>query len=293
LAVNPMDRFAAINGKKQHAISLLRKHRGVLVALSGGVDSAVLLAIACEAVGPGSVLAVTGRSAAVTGQEVDDARAVAATLGARHQVVETHEIESASYRANTGDRCFQCRTELFAVLARTASAEGIAAIAYGAIVDDLGDDRPGMAAAKQLGILAPLLDAGIGKNDVRELAFDFNLHIHDKPASPCLASRIPIGVEVTAEKLDQVGRAEAALRELGFRIFRVRHHGEVARLELGEGESDRLADASVRAEVVAAVRQAGFRFVSLDLADYRSGSLNAGSAPAALHSIEPKRVSGQ
>ena len=270
--------------KKQRAISLLREHRTVLVALSGGVDSAALLAVACEAIGPERVLAVTGRSGAVTEAEIDDAREVARALNVRHEVVETFEIERAEYRANTGDRCFYCRSELFAVLSGMAAQRGIDAIAYGAIVDDLGDHRPGMDAARQLGVLAPLLDAGIGKDDVRALAIEFNLHVHEKPASACLASRIPIGVEVTPERLHEVGRAEAALRSLGFRQFRVRHHGEIARIEFGAGELERLVDPALRTEVVRAVKDAGFRFVAVDLEPYRQ---------AGLYLIEPSRVSGQ
>jgi uncharacterized protein len=270
--------------KKQRAISVLREHRTVLVALSGGVDSAALLAVACEALGSERVLAVTGRSAAVTEGEIDDAREVARALNVRHEVVDTFELERSEYRANTGDRCFHCRSELFSVLSEMASRRGFDAIAYGAITDDLGDHRPGMEAARQLGILAPLLDADIGKNDVRVLAKEFNLHLHEKPASACLASRIPIGVEVTPERLSEVARAEGVLRGLGFRQCRVRHHGEIARIEFGAGEIDRLVDSALRDEIVRSIKGAGFRFVAVDLEPYRQ---------ARLYSIEPKRVSGQ
>ena len=279
--------------KTRRAISVLRNHRRVLVALSGGVDSAVRLAFAREALGSDGVLAVTGRSAAVTEMEIADARRVAGLLGVRHEAVDTREIDRPGYKANAGDRCFHCRSELFTVLLELAAAQGLGAVAYGAIVDDLGDHRPGMDAARRLGILAPLLDAGIGKNDVREFAEQLNLHVHDKPSNACLASRIPMGIEVTPERLRQVGAAESALRSLGFCVFRVRHHGEVARLELGEGESDRLQEPVLRAAVVAAVRAAGFRFVTLDLADYRSGSLNGGEPNGRLYSIAPNRDKGQ
>jgi uncharacterized protein len=288
-----MHDFTVVIEKKQRAISLLRKHRGVLVALSGGVDSATLLALACEALGPGNVLAVTGRSESVTDHELEDARRVAAALQVRHEIVDTRELDRAEYRANSGDRCFHCRSELFAVLSSTAASHGIEVIAYGAIVDDLGDDRPGMKAARDLGILAPLLDADICKNDVRKLATMLGIHIHDKPASPCLASRIPIGIEVNAERLGQVGRAEAALRGLGFRQFRVRYHGDIARLELGDDESDKLASADLRESVVSAVKREGFRFVVLDLEGYRIGGAGVETSKRRLYSIDPARESGQ
>ncbi len=279
-----MNDFYWIIRKKQRALSLLREHRTVLVALSGGVDSAALLAIACEALGPDRVLAVTGRSGSVTGAEIDDARRVAQALKVRHEVVDTFELERAEYRANTGDRCFHCRSELFEVLSALAAERGIDAIAYGAIVDDLSDHRPGMEAARRMGILAPLLDAGIGKNDVRTFANEYKLHVHEKPASACLASRIPIGTEVTIERLTQVGQAEAALRSLGFRQFRVRHHGEMARIEFGTGEVERLADPILRAEIVRAVKDAGFRLATVDLEAYRE---------TGLYSIGPRPEIGQ
>ena len=279
-----MTRSVGIIQKKQLAISVLREHRTVLVALSGGVDSAALLAVACEALGPANVLAVTGRSPSVTQDEIRDAGEVARTLKVQHDVVDTFELDKPEYRANSGDRCFHCRSELFGVLSRLAKLRGIDAIAYGAIVDDLGDHRPGMDAARELGILSPLLDAGIGKNDVRELANEFGLHVYEKPSSACLASRIPIGSEVTPERLQQVGEAEAALRRLGFRQFRVRHHGDIARIELGAGEADRLVDPELRAEIARRVRNAGFLFVAVDLEDYRAGG---------FYLIGPSRETGQ
>jgi uncharacterized protein len=252
----------------------MRQQERLLVALSGGVDSAVLLGLAVEAVGPGSVLAVTGRSDSLAGRDLADARRVARDLGARHEVVSTHEMRRDGYRANAGDRCFHCRAELFDVLRTLADRHGIPAIAYGAIKDDVGDFRPGMAAARQRGILAPLLDAGLGKADVRALAAEMGLAVGEKPAGACLASRLPVGTEVTAGRLAEIERAEAALAALGFRQFRVRHHGPVARLELDPEGDRRLADAETRARVVQAIRAAGFRYVALDLEGYRTGSLN-------------------
>jgi uncharacterized protein len=286
-----MNVSAGLIQKKARAISVLRAHRAVVVALSGGVDSATLLAIACEALGPENVLAVTGRSGAVPEREIEDARRVAGTLGVRHTVVDTHEIESPGYKANNGDRCYHCRTELFDVLEGISLRSGIEAVAYGAIVDDLGDDRPGMEAARKMGVLAPLLDAEISKSDVRELAYQYRLHIHDKPSNACLASRIPMGSEVTPDRLAQVDRAETALRRFGFRQFRVRHHGEVARIELSGEDLVRLASNDVREEVVRRVKEAGFRFVALDLEGYNRG--RAETPAGRLYSITPVREGGQ
>jgi len=279
--------------KRLTAISLLREHRAVVVALSGGVDSATLLALACEALGADRVLAVTARSESVTEREIEDARRVASTLGVRHEVVETHEVDRAGYRANAGDRCFHCRTELFEVLSTLAVGRGFETIVYGAIVDDLGDDRPGMLAAAHFGIRAPLMEAGICKNDVRILAKMLDMHVHDKPANACLASRIPKGREVTPDALRQVGEAEAAVRDLGFRQFRVRHHGEIARLEFGEDEFARLESATLRSSIVAAVKRAGFRFVAMDLEGYRPGGSPDPSAGGRLYRIDPIRETGQ
>lgn len=260
--------------KREIAIRRLRECGSVVVALSGGVDSAVLLALAVEALGRDRVLAATGLSPTLPSSDLQDAREVASALGCRHEVVETRELELPAYKANAGDRCLHCRTELFRVLEGLASSRGMNAIVYGAIVDDTTDYRPGMRAAARRGIVAPLLDAGLHKPEIRALAAGAGLTVRDKPAAACLASRIPAGTEVTAERLAQVERAEAVLRRLGFGLFRVRHHGEVARLELDPAGARRLRDSRIRSEVVAGVRDAGFRFVTADLEGYRTGSLN-------------------
>jgi uncharacterized protein len=283
----------SLEARRARAIASLRRLRRLAVALSGGVDSAVLLALAVEAVGASDVVAVTGRSDAVTPRELEDAGAVAAALGVRHQVLATRELDRPGYRANAGDRCFHCRSELFELLGEFARQERIPAIAYGAILDDLGDHRPGMEAARRHGVAAPLLEAGISKNDVRALAKTFGLHVSEKPANPCLASRIPIGTEVTAERLSEVARAENALWALGFRELRVRHHGEIARLELGDVESARLESAALRSRVVEAVKAAGFQFVVVDLEGYRPSGIRAATVPPLLYSIEPIRETGQ
>ncbi len=256
------------------ALDLLRGLGRVVVALSGGVDSAALLALAVEALGRDNVLAATAVSASLPTWELEDARAVARALGVRHAIVETRELQREDYRANRGDRCFHCRSELFERLAELAQREGYAAVAYGAIRDDLLDFRPGMKAARSLGAVAPLLEAGLTKEDVREIARRRGLPVSDKPAAACLASRIPVGTPVTPERLARIARAEAALRELGLRQLRVRDHGDVARVELDAEGLGRLADPTFRRELASAVRDAGFRFAAVDLEGYRPGSLN-------------------
>lgn len=282
---------SALDLKKQAVVIGLRECASVVVALSGGVDSAVLLALALEAVGKDRVLAVTGQSPSLPAADLEAARLVARTLGARHQLVRTRELEREGYVANAGDRCFHCRTELFEALIDLARRLGFRRVAYGAITDDMGDVRPGMRAAEQHGVLAPLLEAGLDKREVRELAVQAGLPVHDKPASACLSSRIPIGTRVTTERLVQVERAETALRELGFRQFRVRHHEQVARLELDADGERHLALPGVRARVVQVLREAGYLFVALDLEGYRTGSLNR--LTATVQRIGPAREAGQ
>ena len=280
-----------IDKKLNTCISYIRSRAsGLVVALSGGVDSAALLWVAGRALGPERVLAATGRSPAVPEQDLGDAAAVARKVGCRHRVVETRELDRPAYVENRGDRCFHCRTELFEILGALAREEGFGAVAYGAIVDDLGDDRPGMQAARDAGVLAPLLESGMGKDDVREIAALAGLPVRDKPAAACLSSRLPAGTPVTAERLGQVERAEAAIRALGFGRVRVRHHGDVARLELEPDAIDRALDGDVRARLAEAIRSAGFRFATLDLEGYRTGG---GVGGARLYRIDPQRDSGQ
>jgi len=277
--------------KKKEAIGVVRNAGPMLVALSGGVDSAVLLAIAREALGPARLLAATGRSPAVTDAEIADAAEVARRLGVDHRVVDTFELERPGYRANAGDRCFHCRSELFERMATLAGERGFSAMAYGAITDDLGDHRPGMEAARRMGVLAPLLMAKIGKSDVRRLASHYDLHISAKPASACLASRIPVGTAVSPRVLHQVAEAEAVLARLGFGRVRVRHHGDTARVEVDPPDLPRFQDPPTRDAVLAGLRSAGFRSVVVDLDGYRQGGA---SAPAPrLHSIEPQPDGGQ
>ncbi|NMR21273.1 ATP-dependent sacrificial sulfur transferase LarE [Cellulomonas fimi] len=244
------------------------------VAFSGGVDSSALVALAAHALGRERVVAVLGVSPSLAADERDAAHVVAATVGVEVVEVETHEGDRADYRRNDVDRCFHCKDELFARISdEVVAAHGLVAVAYGENADDARrPDRPGSAAATRHAVLRPLADAGIDKAAVRRIARAFGLPSADKPAAPCLASRIPHHSEVTPEKLDQVERAEAGLRRLGLTDLRVRHHGDIARLEVPVGDIAAVAAAPLRDEVLRVVRSAGFRFVALDLAGVQSGA---------------------
>jgi uncharacterized protein len=248
----------------------------VVVACSGGVDSCLLAVVAHQELGP-SALVVTAVSPAVPEEEVAQVRALAAEHGFRWRAVTTEELARPGYVANAGDRCYHCRSELFDVLTPIAAAEGPGvAVAVGTIVDDLSDHRPGQRAAAERGVRTPLADAGFSKADVRAAAHRLGLPVWDKPAAACLASRIPYGTPVTVGTLTRVGRAEAALRALGFADLRVRHYGDLARLEVPVTDLERVLER--RAEVVAAVRDAGYLYATLDLEGLRSGNLNAALA---------------
>jgi pyridinium-3,5-biscarboxylic acid mononucleotide sulfurtransferase len=258
------DRLAALRAG-------VRRLRKVVVACSGGVDSCLLAVVAHQELGP-SALAVTAVSPAVPAEEVAQVEELAARWGFRWQAVRTAELDRPGYVANAGDRCYHCRSELFDVLAPIAAAEG-AAVAVGTIVDDLSDHRPGQRAAAERAVQTPLADAGFTKDDVRAAARTLGLPVWDKPAAACLASRIPYGTPVTVGTLGRVGRAEAAVRALGFPELRVRHYGDLARLEVPLADLARVLER--RAEVVAAVTAAGYVYATVDLEGLRSGNLNA------------------
>jgi len=245
----------------------------VVVAYSGGVDSAYLASAAHKVLGA-RMLAVTAVSASLSGFDRSQAEACAAQLALPHEFIETGEVSNPSYRANAPDRCFFCKDELFRKLGDLARARGYAAVAYGVNLDDLGDWRPGAAAARDHGVRTPLVDAQLKKMDIRELARRAGVPVWDRPASPCLASRIAYGVEVTEDRLTAVEKGEEALRALGFVRFRVRHHGELARIEVAPDELARALEPSMAERFVEALKPLGFTYVTLDLEGYRQGSLN-------------------
>jgi uncharacterized protein len=251
--------------------SRLAELERVVVAFSGGADSALLAWAAADVLGD-RALAVTAVSPSLAPEEEADCAALAAEWGLRWRAVPTDELADPAYAANDGDRCYHCKAELMAVLGPLAEAEG-AHMALGVNLDDLGDRRPGQQAAAERGAVFPLVDAGLTKAAVREVSRALGLRTWDKPAAACLASRVPYGTPVTFRVLEEVARAESGLKRLGFRALRVRHHGDVARVELPLDELD--AALARRDEVVAAVRDAGYRYVTLDLEGLRSGNLNA------------------
>ena len=246
----------------------------VVVAYSGGVDSAYLACVAGEMLGD-RALAVTADSASYPERHRRLAIQIAQQFGLRHEIIHTNELERPEYRANPANRCYYCKHELYTHLTRIA-ADRQAVVVDGNNADDRGDYRPGRQAAREFGVRSPLDEANLGKDEIRELSRRAGLPTWDEPASACLSSRIPYHTEVTDEKLRMIERAEQALRALGFRVCRVRHHDEVARLEIGRGEMQRALEPEVGAAIVRELKAIGYRYVSLDLQGYRTGSLNEG-----------------
>jgi uncharacterized protein len=253
--------------------SRIRSLESCVVAFSGGVDSSLVACLAVRALGD-RALAVTAVSSALATGELDGARAVAREIGIRHETITTAELEREGYRRNDRDRCYHCKTELYDALHDLARGRGYRAVLSGANADDLGDWRPGLRAAEEHGVVHPLLEASVGKEEVRTLARTLRVPSAEKPAAPCLASRIPYGTAVDPQALARIDRAELALKRLGYRILRVRHFGELGRVELGGDELGRALTPAGRTEVTAAVASAGYSAVEISEEPFRSGSLN-------------------
>jgi uncharacterized protein len=263
----------ALEAKYARLVVLLREMQSVVVAFSGGVDSTLLARAAGDALGPRALL-VTADSETYPEAELAEARRLAELMGLRHVVVRTEELAHPEYARNGANRCFFCKEELFGRLAPIAEREGIATLVYGANLDDLGDHRPGMKSAQARGVRAPLIEAELSKGEIRELSRARGLPTWDKPSFACLSSRFQYGDRITAEKLRQVDAAEAFVRSLGFRQFRVRHHDRLARLEIPLEEIPRLWQDGRHEAIVTRLRELGYLYVAVDLGGFQSGSAN-------------------
>ena len=276
----PMNEFPiadkALSVKVDKLERILRPMDRVLVAFSGGVDSTLLLKAAVDVLGVDNVLAVIAGSETYPGKEIREAGALAKKLKIKYRVIHTHEINNPDFVRNPPLRCYYCKTELFSTLKRIAEQEGIAFVLDGQNADDAGDFRPGARAGREIGVRSPLKEAKLTKNDIRKLSKIFGLPTWNKPSLACLASRFPYHTKIDIRSLKQVGAAEDDLRALGFGQLRVRHHGDVARIEIIPDEFGKIMRPAVLSKVVAALKKRGYLYVTLDLAGYRTGSMNEG-----------------
>jgi len=259
--------------KEERLREIFRELDSVIVAYSGGVDSSYVAYVANAELGPRAVC-ITGQSASLPEYQRGEIDQVVKKFGFQHEIIQTEELENPGYRANNPDRCFFCKDELYTKLESVARTRGIKSIVDGSTIDDLGDYRPGRRAASQHAVRSPLIEAGLSKSEVRELSRRVSLPTWDKPASPCLSSRIAYGTTVTIERLSKVDRGEEILREFGFREFRVRHHDQLVRIEIAPAEMDRVLRRDLIDELAKRFRELGFKYVTLDLEGFRSGSMN-------------------
>jgi len=265
----------SLSAKLRRLQKILREMKSVLVAFSGGVDSTLLLKAAADVLGK-NVLAVIARSEMYPEKEIREATDIARTLKVRHKVIETQEIENPDFLKNPPFRCYHCKRELFSKLKEIGEKEGLVHVLDGQNVDDKGDFRPGEWAGRELGIRSPLREAGLTKSDIRALSRAFHLPTWNKPSLACLASRFPYGTAIDRKSLKRVGAAEEYLRDMGFGQLRVRHHGETARIEILPEEFRKIMNPKSRRKIVARLKKLGYLYVALDLAGYRTGSLNEG-----------------